>query len=125
MNWNDWIRQTHRCLSIAFTVAAVASIIVNIAGLQGRLPSGWDSRRCPSAHLAASSRACTCSLCRMLPVGAAGDAPQKRSMFRVTVVCEEFQRRRRIRRSKRHQREFAEHRKHHKSDCLRSSTRWS
>jgi len=40
MNWNDWIRQTHRLLSIAFTVAAVANIIVNIAGLQGA-PAIW------------------------------------------------------------------------------------
>jgi len=40
MNWNDWIRQTHRWLSIAFTVAAVANIIVNIAGLQGA-PAIW------------------------------------------------------------------------------------
>jgi len=40
MNWNDWVRQTHRWLSIAFTVAAVANIIVNIAGLQGA-PAIW------------------------------------------------------------------------------------
>lgn len=36
MNWNKWIRQTHRWLSIAFTVA----VIVNaIAVLQGRYTS--------------------------------------------------------------------------------------
>lgn len=40
MNWNDWIRQFHRWLSIAFTVAAIANIVVNIAGLQGA-PAIW------------------------------------------------------------------------------------
>ena len=27
MNWNSWIRQTHRWLSIAFTVAVIVNII--------------------------------------------------------------------------------------------------
>jgi hypothetical protein len=40
MNRNDWIRQIHRWLSIAFTVAAIANIVVNIAGLQGT-PAIW------------------------------------------------------------------------------------
>jgi hypothetical protein len=31
MNWNTWIRQTHRWLSIAFTVLVVANIVVNFA----------------------------------------------------------------------------------------------
>jgi cellulose synthase/poly-beta-1,6-N-acetylglucosamine synthase-like glycosyltransferase len=36
MNWNKWIRQTHRWLSIAFTVA----IIVNgVAVVQGKYSS--------------------------------------------------------------------------------------
>lgn len=30
MNWNKWIRQTHRWLSIAFTVLVIANIVVNI-----------------------------------------------------------------------------------------------
>ena len=29
MNWNKWIRQTHRVLSVAFTVA----VIINIAAI--------------------------------------------------------------------------------------------
>ena len=33
MNWNKWIRQTHRWLSIAFTVAV---IINGIAVVQGK-----------------------------------------------------------------------------------------
>jgi hypothetical protein len=33
MNWNRWIRQTHRWLSIAFTVAV---IINGVAVLRGR-----------------------------------------------------------------------------------------
>lgn len=28
MNWNNWIRQLHRWLSIAFTVAVIANIAV-------------------------------------------------------------------------------------------------
>ena len=28
MNWNTWIRQTHRWLSIAFTVAVIINIVV-------------------------------------------------------------------------------------------------
>ena len=28
MNWNYWIRQTHRWVSIAFTVAVIANIVV-------------------------------------------------------------------------------------------------
>jgi hypothetical protein len=31
MNWNAWIRQIHRWLSIAFTVLVVANIVANFA----------------------------------------------------------------------------------------------
>ena len=27
MNWNQWVRQTHRWLSIAFTVAVIVNIV--------------------------------------------------------------------------------------------------
>ena len=27
MNWNKWVRQTHRWLSIAFTVAAIVNFV--------------------------------------------------------------------------------------------------
>jgi ABC-type polysaccharide/polyol phosphate export permease len=27
MSWNNWVRQTHRWLSIAFTVAVIATVI--------------------------------------------------------------------------------------------------
>ena len=37
MNWNDWIRQIHRWLSIAFTVTVIANFI---ALAQGE-PSAW------------------------------------------------------------------------------------
>jgi hypothetical protein len=40
VNWDNWIRQLHRWLSMAFTVAAIANIVVNIAGLQGA-PAIW------------------------------------------------------------------------------------
>lgn len=31
MNWNTWFRQTHRWLSVAFTLLVIANIVVNIA----------------------------------------------------------------------------------------------
>ena len=37
MNWNKWIRQTHRWVSIAFTLA----VIVNIAALSREQPPIW------------------------------------------------------------------------------------
>ena len=37
MNWNKWIRQAHRWLSIAFTVA----VIVNIVALAQDKPAVW------------------------------------------------------------------------------------
>ena len=37
MNWNRWVRQTHRWLSIAFTVA----VIVNIVALAQEGPAVW------------------------------------------------------------------------------------
>ena len=37
MNWNKWVRQTHRWLCIAFTVA----VIVNIVALRREKPAVW------------------------------------------------------------------------------------
>ena len=37
MNWNKWIRQIHRWLSIAFAVA----VIVNIVALRKEEPAVW------------------------------------------------------------------------------------
>ena len=37
MNWNKWIRQIHRWLSIAFTVA----VIVNIVAMGQKEPAVW------------------------------------------------------------------------------------
>ena len=37
LNWNKWIRQIHRWLSIAFTVA----VIVNIAAMGEEQPAVW------------------------------------------------------------------------------------
>ncbi len=37
MNWNSWIRQIHRWLSIAFTVA----VIVNVAALVQNEQAVW------------------------------------------------------------------------------------
>lgn len=33
MNWNKWLRQLHRWLSVVFTVLVIANIVVNIAPL--------------------------------------------------------------------------------------------
>jgi hypothetical protein len=40
MNWNHWIRQIHRWLSIAFTVTVVANFVA-IAQAGGGMPSPW------------------------------------------------------------------------------------
>jgi heme A synthase len=32
LNWNKWIRQTHRWLSMAFTVAVIVNIIAIVQG---------------------------------------------------------------------------------------------
>ena len=37
MNWNNWIRQTHRWLSIAFTV----TVIANFVALARGTPPAW------------------------------------------------------------------------------------
>jgi len=37
MNWNKWIRQVHRWVSIAFTVA----VIINIAAMGQKEPAVW------------------------------------------------------------------------------------
>jgi hypothetical protein len=34
LNWNKWIRQLHRWLSIAFTLAVIANIVALGAGTQ-------------------------------------------------------------------------------------------
>ena len=39
MNWNKWIRQTHRWLSIAFTVTVIANVVALGLG-HGRQPPG-------------------------------------------------------------------------------------
>ena len=32
MNWNNWVRQTHRWLSIAFTLTVIANFVVMTQG---------------------------------------------------------------------------------------------
>ena len=39
MNWNVWIRQTHRWVSIAFTVTVIANFIALARG--GAMPPAW------------------------------------------------------------------------------------
>ncbi len=33
MNWNAWIRQSHRWVSVAFTVLVIVNIVINIVPL--------------------------------------------------------------------------------------------
>ena len=40
MNWNHWIRQFHRWLSIAFTVTVIANVLVMSQG-GGAMPPPW------------------------------------------------------------------------------------
>lgn len=40
MNWNAWIRQVHRWLSIAFTLGVITNTIV-IFGLGQKQPAFW------------------------------------------------------------------------------------
>jgi quinol-cytochrome oxidoreductase complex cytochrome b subunit len=40
LNWNNWIRQLHRWLSIAFTVAVIVNI-VNIVAMGQKEPAVW------------------------------------------------------------------------------------
>ena len=40
MNWNNWIRQSHRWLSIAFTVTVIANFVALAQGA-GRTPPPW------------------------------------------------------------------------------------
>jgi hypothetical protein len=40
MNANNWIRQGHRWLSIAFTLTVIANILAMSAG-QGQMPPPW------------------------------------------------------------------------------------
>jgi hypothetical protein len=34
LTWNYWIRQTHRWLSIAFTIAVIVNIVAMMQGIQ-------------------------------------------------------------------------------------------
>ncbi len=40
MNWSKWIRQIHRWVSIAFTVAVIAYVIASLAR-GGAMPPPW------------------------------------------------------------------------------------
>jgi hypothetical protein len=40
LKWNAWIRQTHKWLSIAFTVTVIVNIIALVRG-GGMLPPPW------------------------------------------------------------------------------------
>jgi hypothetical protein len=40
VNWNSWIRQIHRWVSIAFTVTVIANVIALAQG-SGAMPPPW------------------------------------------------------------------------------------
>ena len=39
MNWNNWVRQIHRWVSIAFTLAVIANFVALARG--GGMPPPW------------------------------------------------------------------------------------
>ena len=41
MNWNKWIRQIHRWMSIAFTVTVIANIVVITMSQGKEQPPAW------------------------------------------------------------------------------------
>ncbi|MCB9106656.1 MAG: hypothetical protein H6633_20775 [Anaerolineales bacterium] len=41
MNWNKWVRQTHRWLSIVFTVLVIVNIVINVAPVQQETLTLW------------------------------------------------------------------------------------
>jgi len=41
MNWNKWVRQTHRWLSIVFTVLVIVNIVVNFIPLEQEELALW------------------------------------------------------------------------------------
>ncbi len=41
MNWNKWIRQIHRWMSIAFTVTVIVNIVVLSLGQGKEQPPAW------------------------------------------------------------------------------------
>ncbi|HYV10672.1 MAG TPA: hypothetical protein VE980_07255 [Pyrinomonadaceae bacterium] len=41
MNWNKWIRQVHRWMSIAFTATVIANIVVLSLGQGKQQPPAW------------------------------------------------------------------------------------
>ena len=40
MNWNKWVRQAHRWLSMAFTVTVIANFVALAIG-KGQQPPAW------------------------------------------------------------------------------------
>lgn len=45
MNWNKLIRDTHRWLSIAFTLAVIANIVANVTQKPGAEAAGQEQSR--------------------------------------------------------------------------------
>lgn len=41
MNWNKWVRQTHRWLAIVFTVLVIVNIVVNFIPLGQEVLALW------------------------------------------------------------------------------------
>ena len=82
MNWNKWVRQTHRWLSIAFTVA----VIVNGVAVAQAKYTVWVGLLALARSPCSCSAVCTCSCCRMPAGGAAGYAPSERAAGGTSVA---------------------------------------
>ena len=82
MNWNKWVRQTHRWLSIAFTVA----VIVNgVAVVQGKYsskagPLGGDPARLAVFHRSVLVRAAVCHQVAQRATDRLNDRPDRTTM---------------------------------------------
>ena len=44
MNWKKWIRQTHRWLSMAFTVSVIVNIVAVVQGKYSSRLGGWPTQ---------------------------------------------------------------------------------
>jgi hypothetical protein len=75
LNWNSWVRQIHRWLSIAFTVAVIVNIIALVRGEQ----AVWVGLLALLPLALLRPPVCTCSRCRMPQSGAAREASADRS----------------------------------------------
>ena len=72
MNWNKWVRQTHRWLSVAFTMGVVANTVAIFVALAA-LPAKGEEVLSPAAQRGLVIVRTNCSRCHA--VAKVGDSP--------------------------------------------------